>query len=270
MKIQELEKELNITRSNIRFYEKEGLINPPRKENGYREYSEEDIAKLKKIIIFRKLGISVADIKSIFDGTLSLQVAIDNNIDRLHKEIEELNGAIEVCEQIKEETCEEKDFPQDHFWNVINNREKQGEKFKNTINDYVKEEIDGLSDYIETFTFISLKKVKERFGLAGSVIAFILICIGFALFRCLLIHDFSSLQFAAGFSVPIISYVVGSIVGFPLWLLARYLKNNHPKAAKALEIVAKIVGVLLIIAWLYRIVSPLIGLTKFFLTEFVF
>ena len=100
MKIQELEKELNITRSNIRFYEKEGLINPPRKENGYREYSEDDIAKLKKIIIFRKLGISVADIKSIFDGTLSLQTAIDNNIDRLNKEIEELNGLIEVCEHI--------------------------------------------------------------------------------------------------------------------------------------------------------------------------
>ena len=138
MKIQELEKELNITRSNIRFYEKEGLINPPRKENGYREYSEDDIAKLKKIIIFRKLGISVADIKSIFDGTLSLQTAIDNNIDRLHKEIEELNGAIEVCEQIKEETCEEKDFPQDHFWNEINNREKQGEKFNEIFKDYIE------------------------------------------------------------------------------------------------------------------------------------
>ena len=70
MRIQELEKELNITRSNIRFYEKEGLISPPRKENGYREYTDDDIAQLKKIIIFRKLGIAVADIKDIFDFTI--------------------------------------------------------------------------------------------------------------------------------------------------------------------------------------------------------
>ena len=72
MKINELEKELNISRANIRFYEKEGLLNPTRKENGYREYSEKDIAVLKKIIIYRKLGISIQDIRGIFDGTVVL------------------------------------------------------------------------------------------------------------------------------------------------------------------------------------------------------
>ena len=171
MKIQELEKELNITRSNIRFYEKEGLINPPRKENGYREYSEDDIAKLKKIIIFRNLGISVADIKSIFDGTLSLQTAIANNIDRLNKEIEELNGAIEVCEQIKEETCEEKDFPQDHFWNVINNREKQGEKFNEIIKDCISLEISLLKDFD-----IDIIAYKNQHGIIGGIIWGIVLC----------------------------------------------------------------------------------------------
>ena len=171
MKIQELEKELNITRSNIRFYEKEGLISPPRKENGYREYSEDDIAKLKKIIIFRKLGISVADIKSIFDGTLSLQTAIDNNIDRLHKEIEELNGAIEVCEQIKEDNSEEKDFPQDHFWDVINNREKQGEKFKDIVKDCVSLEIALLKDFD-----IDIVAYKNKHGIIGGFFRGIFLC----------------------------------------------------------------------------------------------
>ena len=270
MKIQELEKELNITRSNIRFYEKEGLISPPRKENGYREYSEDDIAKLKKIIIFRKLGITVADIKSIFDGTLPLQTAIDNNIDRLHKEIEELNGAIEVCEQIKEDNSNEKDFPQEHFWNVINNREKQGEKFNEILKDYIKEEITGFSDYVELFAFVSLKKVKEKFGLLGSVIVFILICVGFALFRCWRVHNFEFSHFIMWFFAPIVGYIVASIISFPLWLLARYLRRKHPKAIKVFEIVATIIGVLLILAWLYCLISPLMGLTKFFITEFVF
>ncbi|MDE6722978.1 MAG: MerR family transcriptional regulator, partial [Eubacterium sp.] len=86
MKIQELEKELNISRANIRFYEKEGLLNPARKENGYRDYSDEDIAVLKKIIIYRKLGISVTDIKKIFANELDLQEAVSQSIENLKKE----------------------------------------------------------------------------------------------------------------------------------------------------------------------------------------
>lgn len=51
MKINEIETLLGQSRANIRFYEKEGLLTPARNENGYREYSEGDIATLKN---FRK------------------------------------------------------------------------------------------------------------------------------------------------------------------------------------------------------------------------
>lgn len=48
MKIKELEELLGIPRATIRFYEKQGLIKPVRiRENEYRDYSDEDIAKLK-------------------------------------------------------------------------------------------------------------------------------------------------------------------------------------------------------------------------------
>jgi DNA-binding transcriptional MerR regulator len=59
MKINEVEQLLDITKPNIRFYEKKGLLSPARNQNGYREYSEEDIEILKKIILFRKMGISI-------------------------------------------------------------------------------------------------------------------------------------------------------------------------------------------------------------------
>ena len=49
MTIKEVEQYLGVPRATIRFYEKEGLISPNRVENGYREYSTEDVAKLKKI-----------------------------------------------------------------------------------------------------------------------------------------------------------------------------------------------------------------------------
>lgn len=55
MNVQDVEKELNITRANIRFYEREGLLSPTRKENGYRDYTDEDIAQLKKSLYSENL-----------------------------------------------------------------------------------------------------------------------------------------------------------------------------------------------------------------------
>jgi len=79
MKINELENQLGLSRANIRFYEKEGLLTPERKENGYREYSEADISILKKIIIFRKIGLSLPQIKEILNDDLELSIALEEN-----------------------------------------------------------------------------------------------------------------------------------------------------------------------------------------------
>lgn len=67
MTIKDLEKQLQIPRATIRFYEKEGLITPERLDNGYREYSEEDIKIIKQIIVFRKIGISVRKCRIIMN-----------------------------------------------------------------------------------------------------------------------------------------------------------------------------------------------------------
>lgn len=58
MTIKEVEQCLEVPRATVRFYEKEGLINPQRGDNGYREYSEADVQTLKKIIILRMLGLN--------------------------------------------------------------------------------------------------------------------------------------------------------------------------------------------------------------------
>ena len=50
MKINEVEALVNITKKNIRFYEEQGLLYPQRNtENGYRNYSEEDVQVLRQI-----------------------------------------------------------------------------------------------------------------------------------------------------------------------------------------------------------------------------
>ena len=64
MLINELNSLLGITKENIRYYEKEGLISPARKANGCREYSDEDVLRLKKIVVLRKLGVPMPIVTS--------------------------------------------------------------------------------------------------------------------------------------------------------------------------------------------------------------
>ena len=49
MKIKQAEELAGITSKNIRFYEEQGLIHPERYDNGYRNYTSEDVEVLKKI-----------------------------------------------------------------------------------------------------------------------------------------------------------------------------------------------------------------------------
>ena len=97
MKINEVEKLLEVPRATIRFYEKEGLIHPQRNLNTYREYSDSDIELLKKIIVLRKIGVPVEDIKQMLNDALSLQAALSKNMESLYKQMEELKGALKLC-----------------------------------------------------------------------------------------------------------------------------------------------------------------------------
>lgn len=54
-----------LTKKAMSYYEEQGLIKPKKKSNGYREYSVDDIALLNEISLYRKLDISIRDIKLI-------------------------------------------------------------------------------------------------------------------------------------------------------------------------------------------------------------
>lgn len=69
MKIGEAAKETGLSISNIRFYEKKGLLEPEREaESRYRNYTQEDILRIKKIIVFRKMDLSVEQIDAMLKG----------------------------------------------------------------------------------------------------------------------------------------------------------------------------------------------------------
>lgn len=65
MLIHEVCKKCNLTKKAIEYYGEQGLISPAVTENGYRQFSDDDVEKLKKIAVMRGLGLSVADIRVV-------------------------------------------------------------------------------------------------------------------------------------------------------------------------------------------------------------
>lgn len=67
----EIQNKTGLTRKAIEYYEEKGLINPQKTENSYRDYSENDLEVLIKVSLFRKLGISVTEIKNYLSNGIS-------------------------------------------------------------------------------------------------------------------------------------------------------------------------------------------------------
>lgn len=65
MLIKDVCRECKLTKKAIEYYEQQGLISPKVENNGYRNYSKEDITVLKEVGVLRKLGISIAEVKDI-------------------------------------------------------------------------------------------------------------------------------------------------------------------------------------------------------------
>lgn len=61
-------KECSVTKKAVEYYIEQGLVSPTVQENGYRDFSEEDVRRLKKISILRNLGLSVIDIQDVLFG----------------------------------------------------------------------------------------------------------------------------------------------------------------------------------------------------------
>lgn len=58
-----------LTPETLRYYENEGLLSPFKNpQNGYREYSFQDLLFLTDLMFYRNIGIPIRDIKRIKDG----------------------------------------------------------------------------------------------------------------------------------------------------------------------------------------------------------
>ena len=230
MTIKELEQHLEIPRATIRFYERENLIAPKRGDNSYREYSDDDVETLRKIIILRKIGLSVADIKNLLDGTSSLQPLLEKNITELQNQLKELEGAISVCKIMQSRKEEISDFDTNLYWNEIEEQEQAGLKFKEILNDVIEFEKGVVLKEFQLANdngdLLFDGSFKTGFLRAAG---FCILC-GFVWYL-LEGQDRTFHNFLEGFFWPFLCIFISSLLGLPV----HFIEKKNPELAKKIR-----------------------------------
>lgn len=113
MTIREVEEALHVTRANVRFYEKEGLIAPKRNPiNDYRDYSTKDVETLRRILYLRSLEVSIEDIRKLTQGKKELSEVLGERREQLRKQEMQTREAALMCEKLLGgQKCTFWDFP---------------------------------------------------------------------------------------------------------------------------------------------------------------
>lgn len=103
-RIGDMAKEFGVTLRTLRFYEDKGLLNPKR-EGTTRLYTRRDRARLGLILLGRKVGFTLRDVKQMIDlydpkGTNAKQLKVvldksEKQMGRLIKQRQELDEAID-------------------------------------------------------------------------------------------------------------------------------------------------------------------------------
>lgn len=136
MNIQEIERRTGVPKQNIRFYEKEGLISPDRNvENGYREFSEEDVERIKLVKMFRKLDFPLSKISGLLDGQLDLAETVEEQIKKLEDKSKELELCIGFCRELKQEAVIA-NIQADSYLREMEERERSGNRFFDFLSDF--------------------------------------------------------------------------------------------------------------------------------------
>lgn len=132
MKINEVEQLVGVTKRNIRFYEKEGLLSPDRDSgNGYRDYSEADVETLKQIKLFRKLDLPLEEIRRIQDGALAVADAMGRHIIQLERQRSNLESMVQLCQELEADRPQLASMDTERYLRSMEEREQEGTIFVN-------------------------------------------------------------------------------------------------------------------------------------------
>ena len=136
MKVIEVARLLGITADTVRFYTRINILNPTKsKANGYREYSDNDVKRLRFVLSARQLGFSVEDIQEILghaDKKRTPCPTVRRLIDqRLHEAEEQFKETIRLRDRMQRAVLE---------WSQKPDKAPTGHMLCHLIEDFTVEE----------------------------------------------------------------------------------------------------------------------------------
>lgn len=113
MKIGDVSKRLDIPASTIRFYERKGLITPPERVSGKREFSNSTLVTLRFIQLCQAAGFTIDEIRSLLENYLEdsskgalWQPEVKIKRTEIRKQIDELRQVDAVLGELMKCRCE--------------------------------------------------------------------------------------------------------------------------------------------------------------------
>ncbi len=104
MKISDLTEQTGVPTKTIRYYEDVGLLPAAtRKPNGYREYREADVDRLKLVAGARRLDFSLAEISEIIDLRDRRIAPCGVLLDLLNQKSEEIGQRISELQRVQKD-----------------------------------------------------------------------------------------------------------------------------------------------------------------------
>ena len=213
MKIKQVEELVGITSKNIRFYEEQGLLQPRRTENGYRDYRQEDVEQLKRIKLFRKLGVPVEQIGKLFQGRISVNDCLENQEAALKREQDNIEKLCVLTHEMLAGSLSIEKLDSDYWLDEVEKMEKEGIDFVNVS------KID-----------IHMKKKLGAVVGAGVMIVIMLFVAGVLIYGYSIDSDFPIWALLLGI-IPIAVAAVGAIVAM-VSRMKEIDKGEEDEAAK--------------------------------------
>ncbi len=133
MKISEVAARTGMDVSTIRFYERKQLIIPSRSDdNLYRNYTESDLARLRQIMLCRKVNMPIEDIRRFVTGEVPFGKALETQLEQLEAEQMQLRNALELCKKMLADQADgQTDVEQ--YLDYVSTAEQKGKYFPNLL-----------------------------------------------------------------------------------------------------------------------------------------
>ena len=99
MRINEVAKLTGVSARTLQYYDEIGLLIPEKLNNGYRDYSNENLDKLQKILFYRFLKFKLNDIKELLDGDIDSLKILEQQRELILKEKEKFEVILQNIEK---------------------------------------------------------------------------------------------------------------------------------------------------------------------------